>query len=63
MIRDGELALPDRPGLGVELDMERVEAAHELYREHGLGGRDDAAAMRCLVPGWEFDPKRPALDR
>jgi len=31
--------------------------------EHGLGARDDAAAMQHLVPGWTFDPKRPCLVR
>ncbi|PXY22587.1 enolase C-terminal domain-like protein [Prauserella muralis] len=62
-LADGHLTVPDEPGLGVELDPDRVEAAHELYREHGLGARDDALAMRYLVPGWTFDPKRPALDR
>ncbi len=40
-----------------------VEQAHELYREHGLGARDDAVAMQYLIPGWTFDPKRPALVR
>ncbi|MFF8730926.1 enolase C-terminal domain-like protein [Streptomyces sp. NPDC015171] len=63
VIRDGAVALPERPGLGVELDMEQVEAAHRRYRELGLGARDDAAGMQFLVPGWEFDPKRPALVR
>ena len=27
----------------------------------GLGARDDAVAMQYLIPGWKFDPKRPAL--
>jgi len=62
-IVDGKVRVPDRPGLGVELDMAEVEKAHRLYREHGLGARDDAAAMQYLIPGWTFDPKRPALDR
>ncbi|MEB3371465.1 enolase C-terminal domain-like protein [Saccharopolyspora mangrovi] len=62
-ISDGLLPVPTAPGLGVELDEERVAAAHELYLEHGLGSRDDAAAMQYLIPGWTFDPKRPALDR
>jgi glucarate dehydratase len=62
-IVDGEIALPDAPGLGVRLDMDRLLAAHELYLKEALGARDDAAAMRHLVPGWEFDPKRPALVR
>ena len=62
-IRGGEITVTDRPGLGVELDRDALAAAHELYLEHGLGARDDAVAMRYLVPGWEFDPKRPALVR
>jgi glucarate dehydratase len=62
-IRDGHLDVPTAPGLGVELDEERLAAAHELYRREGLGARDDALAMQFLVPGWSFDPKRPALDR
>ncbi|MFD5638696.1 enolase C-terminal domain-like protein [Streptomyces sp. NPDC127077] len=62
-IVDGEIAVPDAPGLGVELDMDRLLAAHELYLKEALGARDDAVAMRHLVPGWEFDAKRPALVR
>jgi glucarate dehydratase len=60
-IAGGELELPQRPGLGIEVDVERLEAAHEVYRKLGLGQRDDQAAMRYLVPGWTFNPKRPCL--
>ncbi len=59
----GHVQVPKAPGLGVELDMAEVEKAHQLYLQHGLGARDDAMAMQYLVPGWTFDPKRPALDR
>ena len=59
----GQVQVPKAPGLGVTLDMAEVEKAHQLYRQHGLGARDDAAAMQHLLPGWTFDPKRPALDR
>ena len=62
-IRGGEIAVPMTGGLGVELDRDRLEAAHALYLEHGLGARDDAAAMQYLVSGWAFDPKRPCLVR
>ena len=62
-IEGGAIAVPDAPGLGVQLDMDAVEAAHHLYLRHGLGARDDAVAMQALVPGWRFDPKRPALVR
>jgi glucarate dehydratase len=62
-IEGGMVRVPDRPGLGVTLDMAEVQKAHRLYLEHGLGARDDAVAMQYLIPGWTFDPKRPALDR
>jgi glucarate dehydratase len=62
-IQDGFVEVPKKPGLGIELDMARVEAAHRLYMEHGLGARDDAIAMQYLVPGWKFDPKRPCMVR
>lgn len=59
----GQVAVPKKPGLGVELDMAEVEKAHQLYKQHGLGARDDAVAMQSLIPGWKFNPKRPAFDR
>jgi glucarate dehydratase len=59
----GLLTVPDKPGLGVEVDMEQIEAAHRLYLQQGLGARDDAAAMQFLIPGWTFNNKRPALVR
>jgi glucarate dehydratase len=62
-IRGGVLTVPDRPGLGVELDLEKIEEAHALYGKVGSSGRDDAASMQYLVPGWKFDPKRPCLVR
>jgi glucarate dehydratase len=43
--------------------MTEVERAHRLYLDHGLGARDDAAAMQYLIPGWTFDRKRPCLVR
>jgi glucarate dehydratase len=62
-IAGGHVRVPDKPGLGVELDMAEVEKAHQLYLQHGLGARDDAVAMQYLMPGWKFDPKRPCLVR
>jgi glucarate dehydratase len=60
-IVNGRLKIPDRPGLGVEIDMEQIERAHALYNTMELGARDDAKAMQFLVPGWKFNPKRPCL--
>ncbi|MDM0077161.1 glucarate dehydratase [Variovorax sp. J2P1-59] len=62
-IEGGLVQVPKKPGLGVELDMAEVEKAHQLYKQHGLGARDDAVAMQSLIPGWTFNPKRPAFDR
>ncbi len=62
-IKGGLVQVPKKPGLGVELDMGEVEKAHQLYKQHGLGSRDDAMAMQYLIPNWKFDPKRPAFDR
>ncbi len=63
LIRDGHVAVPERPGLGVELDETALDAANALYRSLPAGSRNDAAAMQHLIPGWTFDPKRPALVR
>jgi glucarate dehydratase len=60
-IINGRLTVPDRPGLGIEVDMQQIDRAHALYNTMGLGARDDAKAMQFLVPGWKFNPKRPCL--
>jgi glucarate dehydratase len=62
-IKDGKIDVPNGPGLGIELDMQAVEAAHRLYQDHALGSRDDSVAMQFLIPGWTFDRKRPCLVR
>jgi glucarate dehydratase len=62
-IRDGYVDVPQQPGLGVELDMDKVQKAHQLYQQHGLGARDDAVAMQYLIPNWKFNNKQPALVR
>jgi glucarate dehydratase len=62
-IINGHIQVPKKPGLGVELNMQALEQAHELYKQHGLGARDDALAMQYLIPGWSFNPKKPALVR
>jgi glucarate dehydratase len=62
-IENGLVEVPKRPGLGLDIDMDAVAVAHELYKQHGLGARDDAAAMQYLIPGWTFNNKRPCLVR
>lgn len=62
-IEGGYVQVPTQGGLGVELDMDEVEKAHQLYLKHGLGARNDAQAMQYLIPGWQFDNKRPCMVR
>jgi glucarate dehydratase len=62
-IAGGVVRVPDTPGLGVELDMAALEAAHDLYKRVGGGARDDASAMQHVIPGWTFDAKRPCMVR
>ena len=62
-IVDGCIKVPSTPGLGVELDMDALAKAHELYRGMGLGARDDSVAMQFLIPGWSYNNKQPCLVR
>ena len=62
-IRGGQVQVPDKPGLGVELDMDAVMKAHAMYQQQGLGARNDAMAMQYLIPGWKFNPKMPCMLR
>jgi glucarate dehydratase len=59
----GSVLVPERPGLGIEVDMAQIESAHRRYKSIALGARDDAVAMKFLIPEWKFDPKRPSLVR
>lgn len=62
-IEDGYIKVPDKPGLGIEIDMDQVLAANRLYTENNLGDRDDTMAMQYYIEGWKFDPKRPCMVR
>ncbi len=59
----GKVAVPQKPGLGVELDWDALRKAHALYKEKGLGARDDAIAMQYLIPNWTFNNKKPCMVR
>lgn len=62
-IVNGKLRLPDAPGLGVHLNMKRVEEANALYNSMPTHDRDDAMAMQYLIPNWKYDHKKPCLVR
>lgn len=62
-IKDGFVKIPDKPGLGIDIDMEQVKKANDLYMKNCLGARNDAMAMQYLIPGWKFDNKKPCMVR
>lgn len=62
-IEGGEVEVPKTGGLGIEIDMAEIEKAHKLYVDMKLGTRDDSVGMQYLIPGWEFDSKKPCLVR
>ncbi|MFI0774433.1 glucarate dehydratase family protein [Streptomyces sp. NPDC021212] len=52
--RDGRLDVSDAPGLGVELDRDRLAVLHQRWLDDDgtMRDRDDAAAMRVADPEW-----------
>ncbi|WP_328503184.1 glucarate dehydratase family protein [Streptomyces sp. NBC_00457] len=50
----GKVAVRDAPGLGVELDRDKLRFLHQRWLDDdgALRERDDAAAMRIADPGW-----------
>jgi glucarate dehydratase len=51
-IKDGRMAIPPGPGLGVTLDQDKLARGAETYVKCGMHGRDDATLMKRLEPGW-----------
>ncbi|MFJ2816321.1 glucarate dehydratase family protein [Streptomyces sp. NPDC087294] len=51
---DGKVTVSDTPGLGVQLDRDRLQFLHRRWLDDdgGLRERDDAAAMRVTDPDW-----------
>ena len=53
-IKDGCVTIPDKPGLGVELDYDQLERGKERYKKVPYKKRDDEAEMRLHVdPAWK----------
>jgi glucarate dehydratase len=53
-IVNGEVRIPDRPGLGVELDYDQLARLTERYHKLPYRKRDDEAEMRKHVdPNWK----------
>lgn len=54
----GALAVPDGPGLGVELRRDTVDRLHRAYIESGRTVRDDTGYMRSVDPDYDAGPPR-----
>jgi glucarate dehydratase len=51
---DGAVEVPDKPGLGVELDYDQLARGRERYEKIPFRKRDDEAEMRKHVdPNWK----------
>ena len=64
-IVDGKITVTDSPGLGIEIDMDKVIKANKLYMEldDKFKDRDDSLGMQYLIPGWTYNNKKPCLIR
>ncbi len=62
-IENGVIRVSDAPGLGIDINMDAVMKAHEVYRKLPFGARNDAIGMQYLIPDWTFDSKRPCMVR
>ncbi len=52
---DGKLKVPIAPGLGVNLDHDKLARAHEIYQKCGMRERNDSVTMQRFEPGWTRD--------
>ncbi len=55
---EGAVAVPQGPGLGVELDRDALAKLHQNYVACGLTKRDDEIEMQKVKPGWRFQSVR-----
>ena len=55
---EGSVAVPNEPGLGIELDRASLARLHQNYLDCGLTRRDDEVEMQKVVPGWKFKAVR-----
>ena len=55
---DGAVSVPRAPGLGIEVDRDRLTQLHQQYLACGLTERNDEIEMQKVQPGWTFQPTR-----
>lgn len=64
VIKNGKIKVSkDIPGLGIKINRDKLEKAHNLYFKNDLGARDDSIAMQYLIKDWKFNNKKPSLVR
>ena len=51
---DGAVVVPSGPGLGIEVDRDRLAQLHQQYLDCGLTERNDEIEMQKVQPGWTF---------
>lgn len=56
--RDGAVAVPTAPGLGVELDPDALDRLHRQYLDSGITERDDTGYMQRIDPSYELKSPR-----
>lgn len=55
---DGAVAVPQAPGLGVEIDRDMLAKLHQQYLDCGLTERNDEIEIQKVQPDWKFQPTR-----
>ena len=55
--KNGTMDVPEGPGLGVEIDEDKLQELSELFQQRRAAGRDDLSQMRKIDPDWI--PMRP----
>jgi glucarate dehydratase len=58
IFEDGSIRVPDEPGLGVEVDRDKLLKLHEQYISCGLTKRNDELEMQKIQPGWKYKKTR-----
>lgn len=55
---EGAIAVPDAPGLGVDVDRDKLAQLHQQYIDCGLTQRNDEIEMQKVQPEWTFQATR-----
>lgn len=61
-IKNGTIAVPDAPGLGVELDWDQIHKAHEAYKNYRAARATTQARCNTLSPAGHLTVSALYLD-